>query len=893
MAIFDGIEYTKEDIIQAIYDLENNKYNEFDFKTQDIRNFDYQIVWQEKLYTAKRVFECLAKNKNIVIGSSFQPNSLISQLREMKFEIKQQSKFGNRKDGFLEYLKNVVLPITPSYKNYIKKFDLDKIIMYILKKDIFAISDVSEIEFMFSQLKKNEEWKAYDRQNGNGIPSAILRKHYKNYLEQEEMKLTNLSVKDLRQKLITKYQTKIEINDNPQNYTAFVYRKKNIAEIHYIEKFKDEFKIVLNYEKLNDAYKASVERVPDSWGWTLNGIFRINSVDSYKTAIEMIDYILNNNIKQKCWLYAAGERSSKWEEFYNDGIMALGWDYLGDYRQYNTQDDLASKIQQHRGDSKYPMNVCKAIWEFADVMNIGDVIYVKQGLEPVLLGRGIVVSDYIYDSNRQEYKNIRKVNWTHKGQFKVDFADLEIRQWNQKTLTDVSENKYGDFCKKIESIFKDKNETKSEKNKMINQPLNQILYGPPGTGKTYSTKGLIELIIKENLISSQKKNINVDELYWYSAIALAMYKNDKTKKYKVGVLLQQEIIKEFAQSKNSKNVYSTVISQLQMHTDENSETVNYARRLMPYLFNKDENSEWYLTEEGIVFVEESFKEYLSNETRKISNNDFVRFITFHQAYSYEEFVEGIRVNLEDDCEEVKYSLQNGIFKEICIEANADPNNKYVIVIDEINRGDISKIFGELITLIENDKRVTPNGERSFENTEIQNNQLLVTLPYSKKKFGVPSNLYIIGTMNTADRSIALLDIALRRRFDFISTYPNAEIIGTDGALTEVNGIDIKLFLNKINKRIEAYLDKDHTIGHSYLMDIHSYEDFLYKFKNRILPLLLEYFYNDYEKVAKILNQDDFENSENQIIQKECLIDDIPTYNINEKYPLEAFKKVCK
>jgi len=437
------------------------------------------------------------------------------------------------------------------------------------------------------------------------------------------------------------------------------------------------------------------------------------------------------------------------------------------------------------------------------------------------------------------------------------------------------------------------NETKLEKNKMRNQPLNQILYGPPGTGKTYSTKGLIELIIKENFISSQKKNINVDELYWYSAIALSMYKNDKTKKYKVGELLQQDIVKEFAQSRNSKNLYSSVIGQLQIHTDENSKTVNYTAKTPPSIFDKDENGEWFLTKEGIVFVEESFKEYLSNETRKTSNNDFVRFITFHQTYSYEEFVEGIRINLEDDCEEVKYSLQNGIFKEICIEANADPNNKYAIVIDEINRGDISKIFGELITLIEDDKRVTPNGERSFDNTEIQNNQLLVTLPYSKKKFGVPSNLYIIGTMNTADRSIALLDIALRRRFDFISTYPNAEIIGTDGALTEVNGIDLKLFLNKMNKRIEAYLDKDHTIGHSYLMEINSYEDFLYKFKNRILSLLLEYFYNDYEKVAKILNQDDFENSEYQIIQKECLIDDIPTYNINEKYPLEAFKKVCK
>lgn len=466
-----------------------------------------------------------------------------------------------------------------------------------------------------------------------------------------------------------------------------------------------------------------------------------------------------------------------------------------------------------------------------------------------------------------------------------------------KEFFDTKYDGVQDFLKKHDKNFIHKtNESvfiKKGNNKMSIQPLNQILYGPPGTGKTYSTKELIELIIKENLISSQKKNINVDELYWYSAIALSMYKNGKTKKYKVGELLQQEIVKEFAQTKNAKNLYSAVIVQLQIHTGENSKTVNYTAKTPPSIFDKDENSEWYLTEEGIVFVEESFKEYLSNETKKISNDDFVKFITFHQAYSYEEFIEGIRINFEEDCEEVKYTLQNGIFKDICIKANADPNNKYVIIIDEINRGDISKIFGELITLIEKDKRVAPNGERSFENTEIQNNQLLVTLPYSKKKFGVPSNLYIIGTMNTADRSIALLDIALRRRFDFISTYPNAEIIGTDGALTEVNGINLKLFLNKINKRIEAYLDKDHTIGHSYLMDIHSYEDFLYKFKNRILPLLLEYFYNDYEKVAKILNQDDFENSENQIIQKECLIDDIPTYNINENYPQEAFKKVCK
>src|SRR5574344_434779 len=211
--------------------------------------------------------------------------------------------------------------------------------------------------------------------------------------------------------------------------------------------------------------------------------------------------------------------------------------------------------------------------------------------------------------------------------------------------------------------------------------------------------------------------------------------------------------------------------------------------------------------------------------------------------------------------------------------------KYVLVIDEINRGEISKIFGELITLIEDTKR-----------TDKENLQLI--LPYSGEPFSLPSNLYIIGTMNTADRSIALLDVALRRRFDFIPKYPDSSVIGADGAQSEVGGIDLKAFLDSINERIEVLLDKDHTIGHSYLMGINSYEDFLYKFKNRILPLLQEYFYNDYEKIAKVLNQADIDNDEwkdidSQIILKLSSIDDLPKYSINEKYPQKAFLKACE
>ena len=176
MATLNGIEYTREDVIQAIQDLENNKYNESDFKTQDIRNSDYRIVWQEKLYAPKRVFECLAKNKNIEIGCSFQPSSLIPQLKEMGFEIKKQAEFENRKEGFLNYLETVVLPTIPNYKNYIKKFDLDKVIMHILKKDIFAITNIDEIETIYLQLKENEIAKEFLPQFYENIMQIILTK---------------------------------------------------------------------------------------------------------------------------------------------------------------------------------------------------------------------------------------------------------------------------------------------------------------------------------------------------------------------------------------------------------------------------------------------------------------------------------------------------------------------------------------------------------------------------------------------------------------------------------------------------------------------------------------------------------------------------------------------
>jgi hypothetical protein len=218
------------------------------------------------------------------------------------------------------------------------------------------------------------------------------------------------------------------------------------------------------------------------------------------------------------------------------------------------------------------------------------------------------------------------------------------------------------------------------------------------------------------------------------------------------------------------------------------------------------------------------------------------FCTFHQAFAYEEFVEGLRAETDEEGE-VHYVVKPGIFKRIADTAAQQRKDAFVLVIDEINRANIARVFGELITLLEPDKRLSSS------------NELRVQLPASKEWFGVPPNLHVIGTMNTADRSIALMDVALRRRFTFEEMMPDPRALDTvlyEADVDEKVRTLVVAVFKTLNQRLCYLYDREHQIGHAYFLSVRSLADLRTVFANSILPLLREYFYGQWEKVALAL-----------------------------------------
>ncbi|EAK7849623.1 AAA domain-containing protein [Campylobacter jejuni] len=407
----------------------------------------------------------------------------------------------------------------------------------------------------------------------------------------------------------------------------------------------------------------------------------------------------------------------------------------------------------------------------------------------------------------------------------------------------------------------------SSKMENKNMPLNQILYGSPGTGKTYHTIDKALEILGKNLESRDDKKAKFDEYVKKGQIVFTTFHqsygyeefvegikpriDSKENSKEIEYEIKDGIFKELCE-KALDNYENSILN-----ADELNKKIELKEKVENFLnWLLETNEPIGKTKGGNFFVVE-----IDNKTIVIYSEGVERFdgifnlnlsIFMELLKCKDEFnnaTEMFKKVFNRDYADRTHTYYFNLVKKFKayeekqltakIENNKNNDNSlkpYIIIIDEINRGNLSKIFGELITLIEPSKRI---GEKE---------ELKVTLPYSGEKFGVPKNVYIIGTMNTADRSITSLDTALRRRFEFVEMMPDVSKLSMD-----CEGINLQELLKAINTRIEYLLDREKTIGHAFFVSVENLEDLKKVFQNKIIPLLQEYFYNDYALINAVLN----------------------------------------
>ncbi len=708
--------------------------------------------------------------------------------------------------------------------------------------------DLGDLTQYKSKDEIGKKLQNFDKNNGTNSNNALACWEFVNDIQIEDVIIIKKDIKSILGYGIV--ESDYYFDENRNEY-------KNVRKVNWIK--KEEINL-----SSNDFNNLEVKKLPIK---TLTNITKYKDYLDYLKTILGIEEKENNN--KKGFILTWNPLKWNWEELEQakNEIKTNGY-FIIEWSSRNT------KIKKN------------------------DIVFLlRQGKEPKgIVGFGIADTDVYPDKN-----------WNSEGKseicyyLKVKFETLlnadkeEILLTkdlnNHSLLSQVNWNTQSsglslkdNQLEELQSIWSDFM-NKKENNRKSKYPLNQIFYGAPGTGKTYRARKTINEILKEQIEYLNQRKIGNEEnkyieilrdLAWYEVIAIALYRNDKDKKYKVKEILETPEIKAYIKTKTSQKVNNAIWGQLQIHTTKESKTVNYVNRSEPPLFNKTENSLWYLTDEGIKYIEEEHLETLDKfKAEKIyTEKDFYEFITFHQSYSYEEFVEGIKPKIDEEAKNISYTLEKGIFRKIADKALNDPDNKYVLVIDEINRGNISKILGELITLIEEDKRI------------YNKNELKITLPYSKDEFGVPFNLYIIGTMNTSDRSIASIDIALRRRFKFIEIMPDLEQIPEN-----VEGIALRRIIETLNQKITVLLDRDHQIGHSYFMKKEEDKDITIEelkdiWFDQIIPLLNEYFYEEWEDKLEKLLGDDFIKKIS--VKYKNLNEDHIIYNFKDKKEIGNF-----
>lgn len=618
----------------------------------------------------------------------------------------------------------------------------------------------------------------------------------------------------------------------------------------------------LRYKEYRDVMNRLDEKMQtESLGFTNYAEF--SHIAYLETSEKQETEKMNDSNAIAYWIYSPGEQATFWDEYYQDGVMGLGWNKIGDLREYKKQQDLVAPLKQHYGDETSQKNSADMLYSFVNEMKPGDIVFAKRG-RSLIVGRGVVTSDYYYDNSHELQPHLRKVKWTHKGEWKSN------SMLAMKTLTNIT--RYTDDVKQLNKLIEGK------ETPIPVESTDKQYWWLVGNPKIWSLSGM--KVGEEQQYTLYNENGNKRKVFQNFIDAKAGdivigYESTPTKQIVNLLTISKSSDGQTISFKNLETL-PTPIDFSTLKTIPGLENMEYMKNQQGSFFKvtadeydiimelvrgdnplpKQEKKEEYTKSNFLDEVYVSYHDYDRLESLLLRKKNLilqgapgvgktfaarrlayaimgekddsrVMQVQFHQNYSYEDFVMGYKPN-----EEGGFELKNGVFYRFCKRAAADSEHKYFFIIDEINRGNLSKIFGELLMLIENDYRDKP-----------------IQLAYKDEMFAVPSNLYIIGMMNTADRSLAMIDYALRRRFSFFEMKPGFNNATFEEDIKKLHDPQLNSLIKAIIE-LNTIIENDDSlgsgfcIGHSYLCNL-GYD---YKLENiveyDIIPMLREYWFDN-------------------------------------------------
>jgi 5-methylcytosine-specific restriction enzyme B len=607
---------------------------------------------------------------------------------------------------------------------------------------------------------------------------------------------------------------------------------------------------------------------------------------------------------------APGEDAKYWADCLKNGYIRVGWDEVGDLREFASKEEFEDEFRKqfselHKHHAPTIKKKANEVWRLTELEE-GDVVIANKGISRILAVGEVVSPGYEWNPDLPDHSHTVHVNWDTSYEQDID----PQKRWALVTVSDIPSDLYQAIVTKSGK----KGLGPSLKPPTAADPLNSaiaealerkgqlILYGPPGTGKTYVSRRFAvwwmlkdsgedpeAILANQEMFTAAERRLtttvssrrvwwavaNPKEWKWDTLFTKGseLWRRGRIQKHYAAMRTGDLVIgyqatpdkRIVAIAKVSKNAalfppdgpgFEVVPVRKVINGPSHGDLLE--RPLMknsePFRFN-NQGTLFALTAEEVEDLADLISENDPESATLLSEDapGTLTWTTFHPSYAYEDFVEGLRP-FDAGGGKVGIKLEDGLFKRLCRAAESRPKQRYLLIIDEINRANVSKVFGELITVLERDKRGLP-----------------VVLPQSKQSLVVPRNLFILGTMNTADRSIRLLDAALRRRFAFLELMPNSQTL--QGAA--VGGLPLDELMDTLNRRISKHVGREKQLGHSYFLEagqpVTDPEQFTQRFHQEILPVLQEYCYEDYGALTRYLGSK-LVSAEEQALNEDILGD---------------------